>query len=297
MPETLPPQGRPDWQKRLLESIQNLAADRRLVLRTGPEPYPGTSDQQVRSWRTHLQVLSDASHEIETQASAIGIGRARIERARGRGHRGQRITRQPRDPREFAIDTVARDVWHLQHMTAIDVDRRERHSHKGIDEVSELADRAQFERNMAALWRHARTVSAEIGLTPGEYEGMWATDVQHWRTILVVAAYSYDDEVLDRRWRAYAEPSIAEGARSDESPLSDSPDRCGAIPIPHWTVMLSQAAHAATPPGNTAHPPQIESAIEVTLPPDGTYDWTTSDTAPAVPPPSTTAEHVGGTEP
>ncbi|MRH92204.1 hypothetical protein GFY24_33030 [Nocardia sp. SYP-A9097] len=144
----------PTWRVRLLDRIQNLAADHSRVLRQGYEGSEGGGEASVLAWRTQLQLLAISREEVVTQARAVGISRIDVDDAVFLGEQGFRApvdSVQPGDRvREMMIDGVVNDTWQLQHMAAIHVVRDQ----QLLSDAHYFEDPqvlAQYERNMAAL--------------------------------------------------------------------------------------------------------------------------------------------------
>ncbi|MFE3228588.1 hypothetical protein [Nocardia sp. NPDC059228] len=269
--------GEPRWRLRVLDRIQNLAADRVRVLQQGYQITGMNGDAQVLAWRTQLHLLADARAEVEAHARAVGIADAHIEDARLLGHRGFRVysdAHAGNPVRDKMIDGVADDTWQLQHMAAIHMVGALWPSPIGAGAGSQVA--AQFERNMAAVWMRATAVSHAISLTAEEYAGMWATDVPGWQRVLAATVDTFDHAGLEERWRIYAWPGLAEEAHRDLRALGIDPAEAFApdpIPLPH--TMYEQASAAIDAAGHTVMAQVIDHAIDTALPTEAELAWTT----------------------
>ncbi|RDI43574.1 hypothetical protein [Nocardia mexicana] len=274
----------PAWQQRLLDRIQNLAADRAQLLSRGYESSPGGTDGPLQAWRTHLHGLAAVRREAETHAEAVGIRRDHIIAAHAYGSGGIRPAPQRAGDavRDTMVDGVAADVWQLQHMAALETVRLELSAgDAGFDPEQDAT--AQYARNMDALWRRAREVADAVGLTDDERNGMWATDTGEWRRLLDVTVSQYDLEDVEERWRVYAWPGIETDAQRAVSVLGSRIARGSVIdpvPIPAPQVMLSESAAALFRDDPSTETDGPDTAADAALP-DGTeHDWTTTEPAP-----------------
>ncbi|MFE3757930.1 hypothetical protein ACFXO9_26785 [Nocardia tengchongensis] len=290
--------GQPAWRLRLLDRIQNLAADRARVLQHGYQiPAATIGGTPVLAWRTQLHLLADARDEVEAHARGLGIAQVHIDDARLLGNQGFHVHSDagPGNPvREKMIDGVVNDTWQLQHMAAIHVVAALRPNTVGAGADSEMA--AQLERNMAALWMRATAVSHAVTLTAEEYAGMWATDAPGWQRVLSATVDAYDSPGLEERWRIYAWPGLADEAHRDLRALGINPADTFApepIPLPH--TMYEQVSSALDHTVDTAVAHTIDHAIDTALPTGHELNWSTQppeipDSAPPVAGPSPGAE-------
>ncbi|MEU6585897.1 hypothetical protein [Nocardia sp. NPDC046763] len=269
--------GEPAWRLRLLERIQNLAADRARVLQQGCQIGTGGEDAPLLAWRTQLHLLADAREEVETHAKAIGIAQEHIDDARLLGNRGFRVHSDARfgNPvREKMIDGVVADTWQLQHMAALHMVGALHPSTIGAGTDSEAA--AQFERNMAAVWMRATAVSHAISLTAEEYAGMWATDTTAWQRVLAATVDTYDTQGLEERWRVYAWPGLADEAHRDLRALGIHPaDAFAPEPIPSPRAMYEQISTALDVTDDAALAHTIDTAVDAALPTAVQLAWST----------------------
>ncbi|MET9491161.1 hypothetical protein [Nocardia sp. NPDC006630] len=267
----------PTWRARLLDRIQNLAADRARVLQQGYQITEGAGDSAVLAWRTQLQLLAISREETVTQALSVGISRIDVGDALLQGHQGFRAPLDMVEPgdrvREMMIDGVVNDTWQLQHMAAIHV-VRDQQLPSDAHYFEDPQVPAQYERNMAALWMRATTVSQAISLTPAESAGMWATDPGGWQQIIGASVATYDAAGLEERWRIYAWPGIAESAHRDLTALGIDPSHADAIsPIPGPHTMFEHVTQAlrAGPGNSEAH--IIGQAVDAALASDTDLQW------------------------
>ncbi|MFB7718227.1 hypothetical protein [Nocardia sp. NPDC056100] len=251
MTESNRPAAVPAWHTRLLDRIQNLAADRARILRQGYRMSDGDTDAVVLAWRTQLQLLATSREEIVTQALAVGISQIDVGDALLLGHQGFRApvdtagTAEPGDRvREMMTDSVVNDTWQLQHMAAIHVVR----DHHLLTDAHYFQDPqipAQFERNMAALWMRATAVAQAISLSAEEAAGMWATDTRGWHQVLAASVDRYDPGGVEERWRAFAWQGIAERVHRDLAVLRMDPSHTEVLaPIPNPHTMFEQVTQA-----------------------------------------------------
>ncbi|MFE2999736.1 hypothetical protein ACFXG4_32645 [Nocardia sp. NPDC059246] len=267
--------GEPAWRLRLLERIQDLAADRARVLHQGYQTGAGGGDAAVLAWRTQLHLLADAREEVETHATAIGIAAEHIDDARLLGNRGFRVhsdARSGNPVREKMIDDVVADTWQLQHMAALHVVGALHPGTIGPGTDSEAA--AQFERNMAAVWMRATAVSHAISLTAEERAGMWATDTTGWQRVLAATVDTYDTQDLEERWRVYAWPGLADEAHRDLRALGIDPaDAFAPEPIPSPRAIYEQISIALDASDDAALAHTIDTAIDAALPVEAELGW------------------------
>ncbi|MGY1898398.1 hypothetical protein [Nocardia gipuzkoensis] len=286
-------EGLPSWKLRLLERIQNTAADHTRVLRQGYptyQPHYGSGEIPIQTWRTHLRALEADRGEIELHAAAVGLPDSAITAARAAGQRGvrwgdsvhsPRTMRHGEDPvRAHMVEGIAADIWQLEHMAAISVEHRLR----GLDDTvaDDPAAREQFDRNMAALWTRANETAHVVGLSAGRRAALWERDGAGWLKLVSVTVRGYDDAGLQERWRAYAWPGIEhEALRAVDTLATDQVTRQvpGVVP-PTPEVLLDRAAEALSTvtPGQVAAEAGLGAAVDAALPADLTAVW---DSEPA----------------
>lgn len=276
----------PAWNVRLLARIHALAAQRTHVRREGHRAHPGGMD----GWRNHLEVLDAAGRDAEIQAASLGIPGTLITEAREQGRRELRWSGHRHRPDvagvlpsalHEGIDELANTVWKLEHMAALSVARRDRHSLKGVSCEPDSTGAAQFQRNVAALWVRARTLVESLPIPAAEREGLWMREPAQWRVLMAATVHTYDDYVLDLIWTDHADPAIEaiavrlmSGHGPDEH-LS-AVHRRDLPPTPHQ--MLAHASHALGAqswPHTTPADHPIGSAIEADLPSEAAIEWTT----------------------
>ncbi|MGQ4618991.1 hypothetical protein [Nocardia sp. R7R-8] len=261
-------EGLPSWKLRLLERIQDTAADHTRVLRQGCpiyQPRYGSGDEvQLHTWRSHLRALEADRSEIELHAAAVGVPESAITAARVAGVRGLRwadsahspnTMRRGEDPvRAHMVEGIAADVWQLEHMAAISVEYRLR----GLDDIGadDPGAREQFDRNMAAVWTRANETAHVVGLSAAERAQLWDRDSAGWLKLVSVTVRGYDDPALLERWRVYAWRGIEHDARRALDPLAGqavtSPEPSGAPPAPQLLIDCAAEALSTTTPGQVA---------------------------------------------
>lgn len=276
----------PAWNVRLLARIHALAAQRTHVRREGHRAHLGG----IRGWRHHLEVLDAAGRDAEIQAASLGIPSTLITEAREQGRRQLRwsghrhrpdVARVLESALHEGIDELAHTVWKLEHMAALSVARRDRHSLKGVGYEPDSAGAAQFQRNMAALWVRARTLVETLPVPGPEREGLWMRAPEQWRVLMAATVHTYDDSALDLIWTKHADPAIEaiavrlmSGHGPDE--YLSAAHRLDLPPTPHQ--MLAHASHALGAqswPYTTPADQPIGSAVEAALPTEAATDWIT----------------------
>jgi hypothetical protein len=283
----------PSWKLRLLERIQNTAADHTRVLHQGYpnyQPHYGSGEIQVQTWRTHLRALEADRIEIEIHAAAVGLPQTAITAARAAGQRGQRwgdsvhsppTMRHGEDPvRAHMVEGIAADIWQLEHMAAVKVEHRLR----GLDDTvaDDPAAREQFDRNMAALWTRANETAHVIGLSAEERAQLWERDGAGWLKLVSVTVRGYDDTALSERWRTYAWRGIEHDVRRSidtlavDQAMTQEPGT--APPTPHLLIDRATEALSTITPGQVAAEAGIGAAVDAALPADLTAVW---DSEPA----------------
>ncbi|MCC3328260.1 hypothetical protein [Nocardia abscessus] len=286
-------EGLPSWKLRLLERIQNTAADHTRVLRQGYptyQPHYGSGEIPIQTWRTHLRALDADRGEIELHAAAVGLPDSAITAARAAGQRGvrwgdsvhsPRTMRHGEDPvRAHMVEGVAADIWQLEHMAAVKVEHRLR----GLDDTlaDDPAAREQFDRNMDALWIRAAETAHVIGLSAEERAQLWERDGAGWLKLVSVTVRGYDDIALSERWRAYAWRGIEHDARRALDTLAinevTTPEPVSAPPAPHLLLDRATRALSTTTPGQVAAEAGLGAAVDAALPADLTAVW---DSEPA----------------
>ncbi|WP_159080551.1 hypothetical protein [Nocardia suismassiliense] len=275
----------PSWKLRLLETIQNTAADHAKAARHGfpdHEPHDGGGDIKVQTWRTHLLVLRADLHEIELRARGVGVPSAAIEAAREAGEWGQRwgdsvhsppVMRHGEEPvRAHMVSGIAADVWQLEHMAMIRVahetrchDRRFPHDPRAVE---------QFDRNMAALWQRAAAVAQVIELTGTEARELWGRDRHGWQQLGEVTVGSYSDTELYERWRTHTWRGLEHNARrgTDNLGVPAGTDLAGPRP-PSPPILIEHATEALSmqSAGRRADS-QVEAALANTPEPTWTEE-------------------------
>ncbi|MEV4237086.1 hypothetical protein AB0J47_18130 [Nocardia sp. NPDC049737] len=279
----------PSWKLRLLERIQDSAADHARMLRQGYptyEPHYGSGEIPLQNWRTHLRALEADREEIATHALAVGIPSSAIDRAYAVGQRGLRWADSVWSPlkprgedavRAHMVEGVAADIWQLEHMAAIAVERRFGRPPSRIQHSPDATEVAQYGRNMAALWNRANNVAHAIELTAQERAELWGRDEAGWLRLTAVTVRCYNDADLMERWRAYAWPGIEHEARRsiDTLPVGQvAGDEQGAAPpTPHVLIDRATEALTVTTPAEEAARADIGDAVDAALPPDPVAAW------------------------
>lgn len=288
----------PPWRQRLLDRIQNLAADQIRVFRLGYQSVDGDGESPALAWYTRLRELAGAREEIEAHAWGVGIAQAHIDDARISGHQGFHVdsdTEPGNAVREKIIDRIAADTWQLQHMVAIHAARTVQSSPSGAEIDSESTD--PFERTMAAVWMRATAFSHAINLTAEEYAGMWASDEEAWLRVLSATLASYDHADREERHRIYSGPTLVDEAHRDLRALGldpAAPLEHGPIPSPH--DMYQHVSTLLEEIRDTPMEYTIENAVDIMLPAGIELPWITeSPDLPNNSPPHT--DPADGVEP
>ncbi|WP_109524867.1 hypothetical protein [Nocardia aurea] len=253
----------PGWKLRLLERIHDTSAEHQRIL---TENYPSfgsgdrSGDLALHTWRTNLRALESDRAELETRAAAAGLPATAIERARAAGQSGDgwadgaHIARGVSGGldrvRGYMVDGVAADVWQLEHMAAINAERRFGRPPSRIVQHPDPGEVDQFGRNMAALWTRVNEAAHAIGLSREERAQLWERDSEGWQRLVALTVGIYDDAGLQERWRAYAWPGIEHEARRDVDSLAagSRPGREPGVtpPTPHLLIEHASNAVIAT---------------------------------------------------
>ncbi|MEV5835388.1 hypothetical protein [Nocardia sp. NPDC052112] len=284
--ESLPP-----LKTRLLEQVQDLSYHHQRVLHHGYPDYnltPGSDDTRVHVWQAHLRELDAERDQAVIRARANAIPEPMIEQARALGDRGIRWNaRQPPPPvpargtdvaREAMLDSVADDVWALEHTAAILAAHRQRRITAGIVSESEPVAASQMHANMSALWVRAADTAVAADLTDTECAQLWGRDAQAWRTLVEATVNRYSDTELEQHWRTRAWPGIEYDARTHMHPLDSGAGRAvipGELPpAPQLMIDHAQQALAITSGDDTHTEGQVsEKAIAAARLDELTRSW------------------------
>ncbi|WP_280310379.1 hypothetical protein [Nocardia abscessus] len=214
MNEHLPDlEGLPRWKLRLLERIHDISAEHWQIL-SSFQPRDRSQAIPIHPRRIRLRALEADRAEIEMHAAAVGLPASAIEQARTAGQRGLRwsdsaqlphSTRDGDNPvRDHMVEGVADDIWQLEHMAAINAERRFGRPPSRTVHHPEAAEVEQFGRNMAALWNRANDTARVLGLSEKERAQLWGRDREGWQRLVALTVATYDDAGLLERWRTYA---------------------------------------------------------------------------------------------
>ncbi|MCM6774429.1 hypothetical protein NDR87_14175 [Nocardia sp. CDC159] len=219
----------PPWRVRLLQQIQDLAADRAVMLRRGYHVH-GRDELARERWDATVVLVEGIRRDLEQRALASGTPRPWIDDVLVLGHRGIRYTDYYPDPRartnrarEASIERLGGDVWHLQHMAALSASRRDRLYGHGVLTEPEPVAAEQFERNMITYWMRAHTAADSLDLSPLERKDLWATTVEQWRRVVAATTATYDDHELGQRWWAHAHAGIERMLGASLAPRTITP--------------------------------------------------------------------------
>ncbi|MFI5540721.1 hypothetical protein ACIA5H_30440 [Nocardia sp. NPDC051900] len=230
--EVLPP-----WKVRLLENIQELSVERAHLLRRGYPTYTSGNDSefQIQSWHSRLRTLDAIRGDAEIHARAEEVPPQWIEAARTLGRHGVRWAerdpappRPPRGPearRAWVLNTLADDVWQLEHMAALTAARRARLAAQGIHSEPDPLLASQFHNNMTAIWQRACQLAVAVDLLDSERGQLWDRNARGWDALLTATVHTYDEDTLEERWLTHAWPGIEREARDVVDNLRDSIDR------------------------------------------------------------------------
>ncbi|WP_067859907.1 hypothetical protein [Nocardia shimofusensis] len=266
------------WKAVLLARIQQRSFDHARVLYRGYpdyDPATGRGDTAIATWRAHLLDLQAEQHELIVRAAASGVPEAMITAAIDNGTQGRRwgesvrnppTTRYGEDPvRAQMIAQIAEDVWSLEHMAAIGVDRERR----GGGDRADRAAHEQYLRNMDALWQRTDLTAAVAHLSVAERSELWGRDAAGWRRLVEVSVAGYDDADLEQLWRAHAWPGVEWDVNrtsenlAGEAEAFSTPDR-HRPPTP--TVLFERARAALDDIGATElAAPGIDHALDAAL--------------------------------
>ncbi|MFI9410067.1 hypothetical protein [Nocardia gamkensis] len=277
--EVLPP-----WKVRLLEDIQELSVERAHLLRRGYPTYTpsGDGEFQIQSWRSRLRTLDAIRSEAEIHARAVEVPPAWIEAARLLGRQGVRWAGRdaapPRPPRGsearrgWVLNTLADDVWHLEHMAVLTAARRARLAAQGIHSEPAPVVASQFHNNMTAVWQRACELASAVNLVDLERGQLWARSAHGWGVLLTATVHSYDIDTLEERWRTHAWPGVEREARYVVDNIRDTVDRdrdrvldAEALP-PRPQQLIQHAIHHLQDSGTTGDGTEYTAS---TAPDDG----------------------------
>ncbi|WP_040703658.1 MULTISPECIES: hypothetical protein [Nocardia] len=280
------------WKAGLLARIQERGTEHaRLLFRGYPDYKPGfeRGDVAIATWRAHLRDLEAEQQELIVRAGASGIPDTAITAAIDNGAAGRRwgesvtdppTTRHGEDPtRARMIAAIAEDVWTLEHMAVIALERE----HRGVGNQTDSAGHQQYLINMDLLWDRVDSVAALAELSETEREQLWGRDIHGWDRLVDYTVDGYDDLELEQLWRTHAWAGIAwdvhrgvenmgaDAARS-QVPDADRPPRPQVL-LDHAREAVTAAAdaeaigHALTVSGPEAreerwilgmdHPPEV----------------------------------------
>ncbi|WP_280312028.1 hypothetical protein [Nocardia abscessus] len=291
--EVLPP-----WKVRLLEDIQELSVERAHLLRRGYPTYTpsGDGEFQIQSWRSRLRVLDAIRGEAEIHARAVEVPLPWIEAARLLGRQGVRwADRDPAPPRPphgpearrvWALNMLADDVWHLEHMAAISAARRARLAAQGFHSEPDPFVASQFQNNMTAVWQRACELALAVNLLDSERGQLWGRTARGWGVLLTATVHSYDTDTLEERWRTHAWPGIEREARDIVDNIRDTVDRyrdraldAEALPlrppqlIQHAIHHLQHSGTAGDGTEDTASTAPDDAAVIAALPDELELSW------------------------
>ncbi|WP_051021592.1 hypothetical protein [Nocardia araoensis] len=230
--EVLPP-----WKVRLLENIQELSVERAHLLRRGYPTYTSGNDSefQIQSWRSRLRTLDAIRGDAEIHARAEEVPPQWIEAARMLGRHGVRWAerdpappRPPRGPgarRAWVLNTLADDVWQLEHMAALTAARRAQLAAQDIHSEPDPLLASQFHTNMTAIWQRACQLAVAVDLLDSERGQLWGRNARGWDALLTATVHAYDEDTLEERWLTHAWPGIEREAPEVVDNLRDSIDR------------------------------------------------------------------------
>ncbi|MET7772078.1 hypothetical protein [Nocardia sp. NPDC005366] len=246
------------WKAGLLARIQERGTEHaRLLYRGYPEYDPGSGrgDVAIQRWRAHLRDLEAEQHELITRAGASGIPHTAISAAIDNGAACRRwgesvndppTTRHGEDPvRAQRIAAIAEDVWTLEHMAIIAIERE----HRQVGDLTDAAAHQQYLINMDLLWDRVDSVAVLAELTEVEREQLWGRVGDDWDRLLEFSVEGYDDFELEQLWRTHAWAGIAwDVHRSVDNMAADAARSLVADtdrpPTPH--VLLERAREAVT---------------------------------------------------
>lgn len=204
------------WKARLLDRIRDLASEEWQILRDNElsPPWPQKPDPALNHLRVRTIELRRQQHDLKLRARACGIRHADVNAAANLsvwGHRRAPVLEGDEAVRARLIDAIADDIWTLEHMAALEVDRR--FYTRAEDPAPGRQEQQQFESNMAAIWARAAAVASYAGLSDDERSDLWGRDQKGWVSLFENAIYPYDD-IMDR-WRAHsASDMVADASRS-----------------------------------------------------------------------------------
>ncbi|MGV9678779.1 hypothetical protein ACWDSJ_26145 [Nocardia sp. NPDC003482] len=298
MSDTPPPwQNEPAWRARLMQRIQDLAVRRATLRRAYLASGGHRSEATETNGREEISAIEALIDDLEQRALASGISRHWLEEVGELGDRGIGYLDHYADPargtnrqREVLIDLLAEDVWHLQHMAVLSATRRDRLYGHGVLTEPEPGAAQQFQRIMITTWLRADSLAASLDLTPVERKGLWATTIEQWRD--VIAAASYSDDELARRWWGYARITDVQaqaGTRTGLSAISPITGNVWHHTLPTPTDMISAVEHALVPPRLPPAPDPFAPT------PPEPQTWEPLDPPPPMPHPPPGADP--GTEP
>ncbi|WP_216917772.1 hypothetical protein [Nocardia noduli] len=272
------------WKAGLLARIQERGTEHaRLLYRGYPDYDPGfgRGDVAIQTWRAHLRDLEAEQQELIVRAGASAIPHSAILAAIDNGAAGRRwgesvndppTTRHGEDPvRAQMIAAIAEDVWTLEHMAVIAIERE----HREVGDPTDSEGHRQYLINMDLLWERVDSVAALAELTQPERDQLWGRDAHGWDRLVEFSVEGYDDLELEQIWRTHAWAGIAWDLHRSIDNMAADPARSrvtDAARPPTPQVLLERAREAVTVAAE-ADPEAIGHALSTTGTEASTDRW------------------------
>ncbi|AFU02850.1 hypothetical protein [Nocardia brasiliensis] len=265
----------PYWQLRLLEQLQNTLAQHRRLLLDGPGPYQpdhGSGEIQLQLWQTDLHWLAGQRIDILARARAtVGLPESAVTHAIQQGSRQLRWDAGRYQTGNHAgedlhraqmVESLAGDVWRLEHMAAIRVQHR---AHRNARRSPSPGNaETQFDRNLNAIWQRAATTAGLLDLTGAECGQLWGRDSAGWQRLFDATVDRYSASGLYERWHAAAWSGVEYDARRSIDNLGAAGFALGEPgprpPRPEVLLGRAGATPTARSPGQGADEP-IQAAV------------------------------------
>lgn len=228
------------WKARLLDRIEDLAQQRRLLVDDGYPVYrqgDGRGAAALEGWRSRLRDLDAIRGELEIRAEIAGVPVDLIDSAREAGERSVHWSSWPSSPivvgeddpgRAPLLDAIAQDMWSLEQMAAVAAVYEQRcRAHEGL--APDPQTQWQYRQNMTALWARLNTNAAVAELTAAERIQWWHREQSGWIALLSRTVYAATYPELKECWRAYAWPGIQWDADRTHATQTPTP---GNRPVP-----------------------------------------------------------------
>ncbi|TQM32688.1 hypothetical protein [Nocardia bhagyanarayanae] len=206
------------WQTRLLEQIQNLAADYRRLALHGPTDHDASAhtvvDMGLTRWRAGLSDRLHERRELEAQAYVVGVPPRLVDTAREHGLAGihwndGELVRLSRTggrsaSRDGALERIREQVYQLQR-SAMLAAATPTSWHAGEVGVTD-----QLTRNMQGRWRLAEALGFVASTSAPEHARLWDDTRWRWQRLAETTVSGSTALDLHIELVAAARPSVEE---------------------------------------------------------------------------------------